>query len=61
MTIESESKSLPNNVELRCPQCGHISERVDITKDIYECPNCCLQVEALMETAWDSKHYSRKS
>jgi len=60
MSIESESRSLPNDVEVRCPQCGHISEKSDITRDIYECPNCCLQFEVLMKIAWDSKHYSRK-
>ena len=60
MTIESESRSIPNNVEIRCLQCGQVSHKVDIIKDIYECPNCLLQFEALLELTWDSKHYTRR-
>ena len=60
MPIESESRSIPNNVGIRCPQCGQIGRKVDVTKDIYECPNCTLQFEALIEITWDSKHYSKK-
>lgn len=59
MPIETEAKSIPNNVEVRCPQCGAVSDKVNITKDIYECPNCTLQFEALIELSWDSKHYTR--
>jgi len=60
MTIETENKSIPNGVEVRCPQCGCVSNRVDIVKDIYECPNCILQFEAIIEILWDSAHYSKK-
>jgi hypothetical protein len=42
MSIESESRSIPSSVEVRCPQCGQVSKRIDITRDIYECPNCLL-------------------
>jgi len=58
--IESEPRAIPNNIEVRCPQCGQTSSKADITKDIYECPNCTLQFEALIEISWDSKHYSRR-
>ncbi len=58
--IETESKSIPSDTAVRCPQCGQVSHKVDVTKDIYECPNCTLQFEALMELSWDSKHYTRK-
>ena len=61
MPIESWSVSIPNNTEVRCPQCGQISKKVDVTKDIYECPNCTLQFEALIEISWDSKHCSKKA
>jgi hypothetical protein len=61
MPIESESRSLPDNIETRCPQCGQISKKIDDVKEIYECPNCLLQFEALIEISWDSNHYSRKS
>ena len=60
MSIETEIRDIPNNLAVRCPQCGRISKRIDITKDIYECPNCTLQFEAIIEISWDSKHYSRK-
>ena len=60
MTIETEAKAIPNGTEVRCPQCGQVSHRMDATKDIYECPNCTLQFEALIELSWDSKHYTRK-
>jgi len=59
MSIESELKSIPHNTEIRCPQCGQVSRKVDIVKDIYECPNCYLQFEALIELSWDSRHYTR--
>ena len=59
MPIETEAKSLPDWVEIRCPQCGQVSRKVDVTKDIYECPNCTLQFEALLELSWDSRHYRR--
>ena len=57
--IESETREIPGNVEVRCPQCGQISKRIDIIKSIYECPNCLLQFEAVIEVSWDSKRYSR--
>ena len=60
MPIESESKPIPNNTEIRCPQCGQVSHKVDIIKGIYECPNCYLQFEALIELSWDSKHYTKR-
>ena len=60
MPIESNSYSVPNNVEIRCPKCGQTSNKADITKNIYECPNCLLQFQALIELAWDSKHYTRR-
>ena len=60
MPIETEAKSIPNNVEIRCPQCGQVSHKMDITRDIYKCPNCTLQFEALIELSWDSKHYTKK-
>jgi len=60
MPIETGSFSIANNVEIRCPQCGQVSCKVDVTKDIYECPNCTLQFEAMIELSWDSKHYTRK-
>jgi len=60
MPIETEAKSIPNDIAIRCPQCGQASRKVDITKDIYECPNCTLQFEALIELSWSSKHYTRK-
>ncbi|KKM82971.1 hypothetical protein LCGC14_1314060 [marine sediment metagenome] len=60
MTIETEARSMPNDVEIRCPQCGQVSRRRDIIKDIYECPNCTLQFEALIELSWDTKHYTRR-
>jgi len=58
--IESEAKSVPNNMEVRCPQCGQISPKIDISRDIYGCPNCTLQFEAIIEISWDSKHYSKQ-
>ena len=60
MPIETEAKSIPNDIVIRCPQCGQVSRKVDSTKDIYECPNCTLQFEALIELSWDLKHYTRK-
>jgi len=59
MLIESESRPIPNTFAVRCPQCGQFSKKLDITKDIYECPNCTLKFEALIKISWDSKHYSR--
>ena len=59
MPIETESRAIPNDTEIRCPQCGQVSHKVDI-RDIYECPNCILQFEALIELSWDSKHYTRQ-
>ena len=60
MPIETESIAIPSDTVVRCPQCGQVSSKVDATKDIYECPNCTLQFEALIELSWDSKHYSRR-
>jgi len=59
MPIESESRDIPDNIEIRCPQCGQISTKIDDVKSIYECPNCTLQFQVLIEVCWDSKHYSR--
>ena len=58
MPIETETRPLP--IATRCPQCGRVCHKGDITKDIYECSNCTLQFEAVIELSWDSKHYSRK-
>ena len=60
MAIESELRPIPQSLDIRCPQCGQISKNMDVTKDIFECPNCALQFEAVIDVSWDSKHYSRK-
>jgi len=30
-------------------------------KDIYECPNCILQSDALITITWDSEHYQKNT
>ena len=53
-------KRLDENIKVRCPQCGQSCSRMDVTKDIFECPNCILQFEAVISISWDSKLYTRK-
>jgi predicted RNA-binding Zn-ribbon protein involved in translation (DUF1610 family) len=61
MPIETESRTIPNDVVVRCPQCGHPGKKLDVRREIFECPNCLLQFEAMIEISWDSKHFTKSS
>ncbi len=59
MLIDGETRKLPDDIELNCPQCGQRCRKTDIKKDNYECPKCFLGFTALIELMWDEKYFTK--
>ena len=58
MPIKTKTMSLPEEIEPHCPKCGQrcrATVSAGFNEDVFECPDCGMLFEAVIELSWTEK------